>query len=87
VLGVDLRPLDPRESAALGLGSGEGLAVTAVDPRGPASGVLEEGDILLALDNRGITLARLKAVVARLQRGAHATLVIQRGPDRFALRL
>ena len=61
VLGVELRPLDPRESAALGLGAGEGLAVTAVDPRGPASGVLEEGDILLALDNRGITLARLKA--------------------------
>ena len=87
VLGVELRPLDPRESAALGLGAGEGLAVTGVDPRGPASGVLEEGDILLALDNRGITLARLKAVVARLQRGAHATLVIQRGPDRFALRL
>jgi serine protease Do len=87
VLGVELRPLDPRESAALGLGAGEGLAVTAVDPRGPASGVLEEGDLLVALDGRGITLARLKAVVARLQRGAHATLVIQRGADRFALRL
>jgi serine protease Do len=87
VLGVELRPLDPRESSALGLGAGEGLAVTAVDPRGPASGVLEEGDLLLALDGRGITLARLKAVIARLQRGAHATLVIQRGADRFALRL
>ena len=87
LLGVDLRPLDARESAALGLRAGEGLAVMAVDPRGPASGVLEEGDVLLGLDGRGITLARLKAVVARLQRGAHATLVIQRGPDRFALRL
>jgi serine protease Do len=87
VLGVELRPLDPRESAALGLGAGEGLAVTAVDPRGPASGVLEEGDLLIALDGRGITLPRLKAVIARLQRGAHSTLVIQRGADRFALRL
>jgi serine protease Do len=87
VLGVELHPLEPRESAALGLGAGEGLAVTSVDPRGPASGVLEEGDLLLALDGRGITLARLKSVVARLQRGAHATLVIQRGADRFALRL
>jgi serine protease Do len=87
VLGVELRPLDPQESASLGLGAGEGLAVTAVDPRGPASGVLEEGDLLIALDNRGITLPRLKAVVSRLQRGAHATLVIQRGGDRFALRL
>jgi serine protease Do len=87
VLGVELRPLDPRESASLGLAAGEGLAVTAVDPRGPASGVLEEGDLLLAIDNKGITLARFKAVIARLQRGAHATLVIQRGADRFALRL
>ncbi|HEY7375835.1 MAG TPA: trypsin-like peptidase domain-containing protein [Polyangia bacterium] len=87
VLGVELRPLDGRESAALGLGAGEGLAVMAVDPRGPASGVLEEGDILLGLDGRGITMARLKSLVGRLQRGAHATLVIQRGSDRFALRL
>src|SRR5436190_19694236 len=87
VLGVELRPLEPRESAALGLGAGEGLAVTAVDPRGPASGVLEEGDLLIGLDGRGITLARLKSVIARLQRGAHSTLVIQRGADRFALRL
>jgi serine protease Do len=87
VLGVELRPLDPQESASLGLGAGEGLAVTAVDPRGPASGVLEEGDLLIALDNRGITLARLKAAVARMQRGAHTTLVVQRGGDRFALRL
>jgi len=87
VLGMELRPLDPQESQVLGLGAGEGLAVTAVDPRGPASGVLEEGDILLALDGRGITLPRLKALIGRLQRGAHATLVIQRGADRFALRL
>src|SRR5499427_10687123 len=87
VLGVELRALDPRESASLGLAAGEGLAVMSVDPRGPASGVLEEGDLLLALDGRGITLARLKALVARAQHGAHATMVIQRGPDRFALRL
>jgi serine protease Do len=87
VLGTELHPLDPRESAALGLAAGEGLAVTAVDPRGPASGVLEEGDLLLAIDGKGITLARFKAVIARLQHGAHATLVIQRGQDRFALRL
>ena len=87
VLGMELHPLAPRESAALGLAAGEGLAVTAVDPRGPASGVLEEGDLLLAIDNKGVTLARLKAVIARLQHGAHATLVIQRGADRFALRL
>ena len=80
----------PARSARIGgarAAGGRGAGGVGVDPRGPASGVLEEGDVLLALDNRGITLARLKALVARLQRGAHATLVIQRGADRFALRL
>ena len=54
VLGVELRSLDAREAAALGLAAGGGLVVTAVDPRGPASGVLEEGDVLLALDGRPV---------------------------------
>jgi S1-C subfamily serine protease len=71
----------------LGLAAGGGLAVVGVDPRGPASGALEEGDILLALDGKPITLARFKALEARLSRGERATLIIQRGPDRFALRL
>ena len=86
MLGVKLRPLEPAESAALGL-SGGGLAVVAVEPPGPASGVLEEGDVPLALDDRPITLAHFKTVPVRLIRGDHTTLPIQRGGDRFALRL
>ena len=86
VLGVELQPMDPRESASMGLGGG-GLIVIGVDPRGPASGVLEEGDILLALDGKPITLAHFKALAARLANGERATLIIQRGHDRFVLRL
>ena len=89
-LGARLRPLDRQESTALGLRAGEGLAVTAVDPRGPASGALDEGDVLLALDGQPVTGARLGALLKRLERGARgapATLVIQRGGERFALRL
>jgi serine protease Do len=86
-LGVELRQLDRHEATALGLKPGDGLAVTAVDPRGPASGVIEEGDILLALDGRPVTLARLKQIEAKLAHGARATLIIQRGSARFALRL
>ena len=71
----------------MGLHGGEGLAVISVDGRGPASGVLEEGDVLLIIDGAPVTLARLKAVEGRLSRGARSTLVIQRGPTRFALRL
>jgi serine protease Do len=87
ILGVALRSLEPREAAALGVAAGSGLVVTTVDPRGPASGVLEEGDVLLALDGRPVTAARIKGLEARLQRGARATLIIQRGADRFALQL
>jgi len=85
ILGLELRPLEPQESAALGLGDTGGLAVVAVDPRGPASGALEEGDILLALDNKPITLAAFKALQGRLAHGGRATLIIQRGHERFAL--
>jgi serine protease Do len=87
LLGIQLRQLDAQEAGSLGLRQNEGLAVIAVDPRGPASGVLEEGDVLLLLDGHPVTLARLKAVEPRLSRGARSTLVIQRGPTRFALRL
>jgi hypothetical protein len=59
----------------------------AVDPRGPASGVLEEGDVLLMLDGKPITLSRFKALEGKLTRGERATLIIQRGSERFALEL
>ena len=86
-LGIDVRPLDVRELRALGLGVGQGLAVTGVDPRGPASGVLEEGDILLNLDGQPVTLDRLRAVEARVSQGLRSVLVIQRGSSRFAIGL
>jgi serine protease Do len=86
-MGVQVRPLDGREAQAVGLRPGEGLAVIVVDPRGPASGVIEEGDIFLELDRRPVTLARLQQLESRLARGARSTLVIQRGQARFVLKL
>jgi serine protease Do len=86
-LGIDVRPLDAREARSYGLASGSGLAVTAVDPRGPASGVLEEGDVLLQLDGQPVTLDRLRGVEARLAQRVRSLLVIQRGSARFAIRL
>ncbi|HEY4188757.1 MAG TPA: trypsin-like peptidase domain-containing protein [Polyangia bacterium] len=86
-LGVDVRGLDAREAHLVGLGNGQGLAVTAVDPRGPASGVLEEGDLLLQVEGQPVTLERMRNLGGRLGQGAHALLVIQRGNARFGLRL
>lgn len=88
--GARLRPLDRQESASLGLRPGEGIVVLGVDPRGPASGTLEEGDVLIAVDGQPMTTARLKALVARINKGnrsAPTALVIQRGGERFVLRL
>jgi serine protease Do len=88
--GARLRPLDRQESTALGLRAGEGLAVIDVDPRGPASGALDEGDILVALDGQAVTAARLGAFEKKLaggRRRSPSALLIQRGPERFVLRL
>ncbi|HVZ72227.1 MAG TPA: trypsin-like peptidase domain-containing protein [Polyangia bacterium] len=90
LLGTRVRPLERAESASIGLKAGEGFVFIAVDPRGPASGTLDEGDVLVAIDGQPATAARLKSLVGHLQRGdraAHATLVIQRGGARFALKL
>jgi serine protease Do len=88
--GARLRPLDRQESTALGLRAGEGLAVLDVDPRGPASGALDEGDVLLALDGQPVTAAKLAALEKKIAHGGRrprSALVIQRGPERFVLRL
>jgi len=88
--GARLRALDRQESAALGLRAGEGLAVIDVDPRGPASGALDEGDVLLALDGQPVTAARLGAFEKKVSAGKRrspSALVIQRGAERFVLRL
>jgi serine protease Do len=87
LLGLQVRSLGARESRSVGLRSGEGLSVISVDSRGPASGVIEEGDVLVSLDGQPVTLPVLKAVEERLSRGARATLIVQRGRSRFALRL
>jgi serine protease Do len=85
-LGVDVRGLDPREARVVGLANGQGLAVTAVDPRGPASGVLEDGDILLQVDGQPVTLERLRGLEGRRGRG-RSVLIIQRGSTRFGIQL
>ena len=86
-LGVDVRPLDAREARMVGLAPGQGLAITAVDPRGPASGVLEEGDLLLQVAGQPVTLERLRGLEGQLSQGARTLLIIQRGTQRFGLRL
>ncbi|MDB4981482.1 MAG: protease Do [Myxococcales bacterium] len=90
LLGARLRPLDRAEAASIGLRAGEGFAILGVDPRAPASGALDEGDILVGIDGQPATAARLKTLLSHMGnagRSPHATLIIQRGGARFALKL
>jgi hypothetical protein len=79
VLGVRVVPLSPEEVQELG---GQALKVVGVDPRGPASGSLQEGDIIVAVvigrrEGRA-TAAALQQLQQQVSRGGSGRLVILR---------
>jgi len=54
-LGINARPLSPREAERLGLSAQQGVLITWVDPRGPLGEAgLEAGDILLEIEGHAI---------------------------------
>ena len=72
-VGVDVQPLTAALSRATGATSG--LIVTWVDPKGPAAGVLNTGDVIEAANNAALpTTDHWDVQMARL--GAGQTLVI-----------
>jgi len=79
VLGVRVQPLSPEEAQELG---GQALKVVGVDPRGPASGSLQEGDIIIGVvigRRQGrATAATLKQLEEQVSRGGAGRLVILR---------
>lgn len=73
-VGVDVQPLTASLSRATGATGG--LIVTWVDPRGPAAGVLNTGDVIEAANNAALpTTDHWDVQMARL--GAGQTLVIR----------
>jgi serine protease Do len=79
VLGMRVQPLSPEEAQELG---GQALKVVGVDPRGPASGSLQEGDIIVSVvigrrEGRA-TAATLKQLQEQVSRGSPGRLVILR---------
>jgi hypothetical protein len=74
-----VQPLSPDEAQELG---GPGLKVVAVNPRGPASGSLQEGDIIVSVvigrrEGRA-TAQALQQLQERVQHGGSGRLVIMR---------
>jgi len=79
VLGVRVMPLSPDEAQELG---GQALKVVGVNPRGPASGSLQEGDIIISVvigrrEGRA-TAAALQQLQERVAHGGSGRLVILR---------
>lgn len=83
-LGVHLQELDAALERATGVS--EGVVIAGSDPGGPASAVLQPGDVLIAVDGRPVTTPeQALAEIARLVPGRPVKLQLQRGADRLEL--
>lgn len=88
VLGMSVQRLSAQEAGALGLPSGSGVKVLQVDPRGPLSGTLQEGDLVVAVvttRQTAATVDNLRAFETWVKRGRRGQLVIVRDGEPFAL--
>jgi serine protease Do len=88
VLGMRVQRLAPQDSLALGIPQDSGVRVIDVDPRGPMSGSLQEGDVIALIaapKKSSATIESLRALEEQLSRGGHGQLVIVRDGEPFAL--
>jgi len=66
-LGITAQSITPPLAKALGLRDSTGALVTNIDARGPASGALNVGDVLLKVGDNPINFKALNKVTARLK--------------------
>jgi serine protease Do len=88
VLGMGVEVLAEQEAAELGLPAGAGLRVVSVDPRGPVSGSLSEGDVIVMIaapTKVAANVGSLRKFEERVRRGGRGQLVILREGEPFAL--
>ena len=88
VLGMGVQLLGEQEAADLGLPAGAGLRVVSVDPRGPVSGSLTEGDVIVMIaapSKVPANVGSLRQFEQRVRRGGRGQLVILRDGEPFAL--
>jgi serine protease Do len=77
-LGVSAQVLTPAIATALGLKKPDGALITAIEPNGAAIGVLQVGDVLLAVGATKVNFNTLPKLVARLAPGREVTLTVKR---------
>src|SRR6185369_3491768 len=78
-LGVEASPAPAALAAQLGLARGTGLVVGQVSPKSPASGVLQQHDVLLKLDDQIlIEPHQLSVLIRQHKEGDEVTLTYLR---------
>jgi serine protease Do len=88
VLGMVVQRLPREESAQMGLPAGTGLRIVQVKARGPLSGTLQEGDIIIAIvapTTAAATVESLRAFEQKVRGGGHGQLRLVRDGELFAL--
>jgi serine protease Do len=77
-LGITVQAMTPAIATALGAGSPAGALLTAVDPKGPAQGLLHVEDVLLRIGDTPVTVAQLPKRAARLVPASTVELTVLR---------
>ncbi len=87
VLAVVVTPLDPAAARAVGLRDGQGLRIVYVDPRGPTSGDLREGDIIMAVERLPATVTVMNKFERALLAGGGGRLTVSRAGRQLTITL
>src|SRR3984885_1715239 len=77
-LGFSAQAVTPALARALGVRSGTGALITALEPHGPSDKILHVGDVLLSIDSNPVSLEGLGKITARLRPGTTGEATVER---------
>jgi serine protease Do len=77
-LGLSAQAVTPALARALGVKSGAGALITAIEPHGPSDNIVHVGDVLLSIDSKPVSFESLGKIAARLRPGTTAEATVKR---------
>ncbi|MGA8707098.1 MAG: trypsin-like peptidase domain-containing protein [Steroidobacteraceae bacterium] len=86
-LGVSVQALTPAIATALGLKNTNGALVTALEPEGPAAGLLRVADVILSIGKAQVRFNELPKVAARLTPGSRVFVMVMRDGTQLSVPL
>ncbi|MDZ4694829.1 MAG: trypsin-like peptidase domain-containing protein [Deltaproteobacteria bacterium] len=87
VLDIVVTPLSANEARDVGLNNGQGVRVVYVNPRGPTSGELRDGDIIMGVNRTIATVEVLQQFEKALLRGGSGRVTVQRDGQQLVITL